>query len=46
MATRDLLDIVGDGTLEELQCALPSDKRKRKAAVCVFDPEGARPRCS
>ncbi len=39
MATRVLFDIVYDGTLEELRQALPSDQKKRKAAVCVFHPE-------
>ncbi len=39
MATRDLFRIVENGTLEELRRALPSDKKKRKAAVCVFLPE-------
>ena len=31
--------MVRDGTLEELRQALPSDKKRRKAAVCVFDPQ-------
>ncbi len=40
MATRDVWDIVQDGTLEELRRALPSGmKKQRKAAVCVFHPE-------
>jgi ankyrin repeat protein len=38
-ATRDVWDIVADGTLEELRQALPSDKTRRKAAVCVFHPQ-------
>ena len=29
--------IVGDGTPEQLRQALPSDKKKRKAAVCALD---------
>jgi ankyrin repeat protein len=32
-----LARIVRDGTPEELRQALPSDKKKRKAAVCVLD---------
>ena len=40
MASRDLSDIVRNGTLEELRQALPSDKTRRKAAVCVFHPQG------
>jgi ankyrin repeat protein len=36
---RDLFVIGRNGTLEELRRALPSDTKKRKAAVCVFHPE-------
>jgi ankyrin repeat protein len=38
-AKRGLWDVVRNGTLEELRGALPSDKKRRKAAVCVFHPE-------
>ena len=37
--TRDVWVIVCNGTLEELRQALPSDKKRRKAAVCVFHPQ-------
>ena len=36
---REFLRIVANGTLEELRRALPSDKKKRKAAVCELDEE-------
>ncbi len=40
MLPSDLFYIAKNGTLEELRRALPSDKGKRKAAVCVFHPDG------
>ena len=39
VAARDVWDIVQYGTLEELRQALPSERIRRKAAVCVFHPE-------
>ena len=36
-ATRDVWDIVWDGTMEELRQALPGDMQRRKAAVCELD---------
>ena len=39
MAPKVMFDIVRTGTLEELRRALPSDEKKRKAAVCVFHPQ-------
>ena len=41
MATPYLPLIVVEGTLEELRSALPRDKQKRKAAVCVFFEKGS-----